>query len=108
MNKPAKLTLLTFLLTGGQAVMNHCFTSCFAHSYFTIYLYVELTLVALVLLTGLRSRASVWVFFAIIAFESIWFLINEKPYAPDQLLMILGGIIRIYILSLLFKRKEKK
>lgn len=102
-NKAAYLTFITVGLSLSQSYLNHIGTSCYAHNYFSEYFYIELAVFILTIITKLNNKWSSIFYFLFFFIEVTWFLIKEKPYGPDELIMILIGLIRIYILVWLIK-----
>jgi hypothetical protein len=107
-NRATILTILTVGLSGLQTLWLHQITSCYGHKFFSEYFYFELTILFLILLTGLKRKIYIISYAAIFVFETIWFIINERPISPDDLLMLIVGATRIYILIWLLKRLTTK
>jgi len=76
----------------------------FAHDFFLIYFYLELALFVLLLSAGFRHKFSVLLYLGIFIFETVIFIMYERPYSPDVIIMIIIGLIRIYILTSLIKK----
>jgi hypothetical protein len=91
-------------MSGIQGVLLEYGVTDFAHDFFSIYFYIELLLLGLLIVTGFRHKISVLLFIGIFIFEAVIFIIRESPISPDVVIMILVGLIRIYILIRLIKK----
>ncbi len=106
-NRATILTILTVGLSGLQTLWLHRITSCYGHQFFSEYFYLEMAILLLTLLTGLKRKIYIISYAAIFVFETVWFFINERPISPDELLMLTVGVTRIYILIWLLKLLTK-
>jgi hypothetical protein len=103
-NRASVLTFVTVGLSGLQSYYLHIITSDYAHRYFSIYFYFELFVAVLTLITGLKNGMWALIYLFIFILEVFVFLRTERPYGPDELLMLIVGVIRIYIFIWLVKR----
>ncbi len=94
-----RLTVLTALLAGVQTVWEHSNTSNYVHHFFSIYFWIELVILSVILLTGLKGWASWIIVFGLFCFEVVTFLKNEMPLSPDHILMLVVVGIRLIILA---------
>lgn len=69
---------------------------------------MELAIFLITILTGLKKNIYVILYVIIFVFEVVWFLNFNKPYSPHDLLMIIAGAIRIYIIIWLFKQFKRR
>jgi len=106
-NRATNLILLTVVLAGLQSYLDHITTSDYAHSYISVYFYIEIALLTLTLLTGLRNKLSMTIYLIIFLIETVYFFIKERPYSPGDLLMMVVGLIRIYVYVWLTKTLKK-
>lgn len=97
MNRASILTLITVALSAMQTVMLHNQTTDFAHTYFSFYFFAEFFVLLITILSGLKQKSVVWLFILALLVESVWFFMNERPFSPDLLLMIVVGLVRVYI-----------
>ena len=101
------LTIITVALSALQSFLLHVGTTDFGHSYFSVYFFIEIFILLLTIVTGLRRRIELITFLFAFLFEIVWFFINERPISPDIFLMLIVGVTRIYIFVLLLKRLTK-
>lgn len=106
-NKATILTVLTVGLAGLQSYLLHIGTTDYAHKVLSTYFYLELFILLLTISTGLRNRFFATIYFAIFLLEVALFFINERPISPDNLIMIIIVIVRIYIFYWLTKHLTK-
>jgi len=103
-NRAVILTMITVMLSGLQAIYSHNITTDYAHKFFSEYFYLELIIFLLAIFTGFKRYIYLILFMLFFIFEAVWFFINERPIGPDDLLMLIVGSIRIYVLVWLLKR----
>lgn len=106
-DKGTILTIITVGLSAIQSVLLHVGTTDFAHSYFSVYFFVEVFILLLTIITGLQQKTEVITLFFAFIFEVVYFFINERPISPDVSLMLIVGVTRIYIFVWLLKRLTK-
>jgi|GEM_PF-2289671 len=107
-NKATILTILTVVLAGLQSYMFHVGTTDYAHKILSVYFYIELFILLWAIFTGLRNKTFVAIYLLVFLFEAILFFIKEKPISPDNFVMVIVGILRIYIFYWLIKQVTKK
>jgi hypothetical protein len=107
-NRGTILTILTVVLAGVQSVLLHIGTTDFAHSYFSVYFFIELFILLLTIITNLDQKINVLIFFIAFVFEVVWFFSNERPISSDIVFMLIVGVTRIYIFIWLLKRLSKE
>ena len=105
LNKAIILTILTVGMALAQSLLSHITTTDYGHNFFSEYFFAELAIILLVVFTRLKNINHVISSLAIFIFEIIWFLIYERPYSPEELIMMIIGVMRIYILIGLFKKQ---
>ena len=98
------LTTLTGVLSGLQAIYLHSITTDYGHKFFSEYFYFELVIFLLTIFTGFKRNIYVIFFMLLFIVEAVWYFIYERPISPDDLLMLIVGLIRIYVLTWLLKR----
>ena len=103
-NRGTVLTILTVALSGVQSVLLHIGTTDFAHSYFSVYSFVEFFILLIAIITGFRQKLSVIIFLFAFLFEVVWFFIYELPISPDILIMLIVAVARTYIFVWLLRR----
>lgn len=103
-NRATILTFLTIGLSGLQSFLLHLGTTDFAHEYFSEYFYLELAIFTLTIVTGLKNKLPAAFYSVIFLFEALWFIKEERPYRPDEFLMLIVGAARIYIVIWLLRR----
>ncbi len=106
-DKGTILTIITVGLSAIQSVLLHVGTTDFAHSYFSVYFFVEVFILLLTIITGLQQKTEVITLFFAFIFEVVYFFINERPISPDVSLILIVGVTRIYIFVWLLKRLTK-
>lgn len=96
--KNIHLSILTALLAGIQSIWLHSNTTDYAHHYFSIYFWIELVILSVILLSGFKGWTTWIIVFGLFSFEVIFFLRNELPFSPDHLLMLVVAVLRLIIL----------
>lgn len=106
-NRASILVLLSLGLSGLQSLLLHLGTTDAGHPVFSLYFFLELLILLLVLLSGLKQKVSALLFLLLFALELLWFFINERPISPDLYLMLGVGAIRVYVVFWLYSRLVK-
>lgn len=95
-NQRTALIFPTVLLAALQSYFSHIATSCYGHEIFSIYFFIEVFILLLLLFTRLKSNLSILIYFSCFLFEVIYFFLTERPINLDIFLILIVGIIRIY------------
>jgi hypothetical protein len=93
---------MTVTLSAVQSILLHIQTTDFGHRYFSVYFFVEIFILLISIITGLRHKTGVLIFLLAFLFEVVWFFIYERPISPDVLIMLVVGLIRTYTFFWLF------
>jgi peptidoglycan/LPS O-acetylase OafA/YrhL len=96
--KLVRLSVLAALLSGVQAVWEHSITMDYANHYFSSYFWIELLILIVILLSGLKRWAAWIIVFGLFFIEVVMFLRNELPFSPDQSMMLVVAVVRMIIL----------
>lgn len=96
-SKIVRLSVFAALLAGLQAVLAHTTTTDYGHQYFAIYFWVELFILIVTLLSGLKGWLSWVVVVGFFTFEVVYFLKHELPFSPDQFLMLVVAVLRMIV-----------
>ena len=94
------LSVLAALLAGLQTVLAHTITTNNGHQYFSIYFWVEIVILIVTLLSGLKGWLSWIVVAGFFSFEAVYFLKHELPFSPDLFLMLVVSVLRMIVLGM--------
>lgn len=95
------LIYATLLLAVGQSILRHLGTTDHAHRINSIYFVVEILILGVTVIGGLKNKWTRVILIALTAFETILFF-QDTPISPDEILMIITWCIRVYVIAGLF------
>ena len=92
---------ITILLSAGQSILLHLGTTDYGHKIFSTYFIIEILILGLMLLLGLRNKWTRIVLVGLTTFETVLFF-RDTPISPDEFLMMIAWCIRVYVIAGLF------
>lgn len=96
----AVICYLTIILAAVQSIFEELITTDGAHIIFSTYFFIEVAILAVLISAGLKNK---WtrVILALLTFWEVVF-IQDRPFSPDEVLMIVIFGLRLYVLVRLF------
>lgn len=95
------LIYVTLLLALGQSILLHLGTTDYAHRIVSTYFIIEILILGVTVIGGLKNKWTRVIFIALTTFETILFF-QDTPISPDEILMIIVWCIRVYVIVGLF------
>ena len=96
------LIYATVLLAAGQSILLHLGTTDYGHKIISVYFVIEVLILGFTLFLGLKNRWTRMILVILTVWETILFF--QDPISPDNLLMIVIWILRVYVIVTLFGR----
>jgi hypothetical protein len=98
---------LTIAIAAGQSILSEVGTTDNGHKILSTYFFIEITLLGLLLLVGLKNK---WtrVLIGLLTFLETALFIADRPVSPDEMLMILIFGLRLYVLIGLFSKEANQ
>jgi hypothetical protein len=93
----------TLLLAMGQSILLHLGTTDYGHRIISTYFVIEILILGVTVIGGLKNKWTRVILIALTAFETILFF-QDTPISPDEILMIMAWCIRVYVIAGLFTR----
>jgi hypothetical protein len=97
------LIYVTILLAAGQSFILHLGTTDYGHKTVSTYFIIEILILGLVIILGLKNRWTRIVLIGMIICETVLFF-QDTPISPDDLLMTIIWVLRVYVIVGLFSR----
>src|SRR5688572_26689159 len=91
----------TILLAVAQSFLLHLITTDYAHKIVSTYFIIEILILGVVVIWGLKNKWTRIIFVVLTVWETILFF-QDTPISPDYILMIIAWSIRVYVIVGLF------
>lgn len=96
--------LLTIALATFQAFYLNYITTDFSYNLFSIYFFTELSILILISFFYDKKRFPL-ALLLMVTLEITIFIKKELPLSPDEILMVLITVIRVYVVYKLYKKR---